>query len=52
MNLTDASPASLVVRANDEAAAQQVEQIFDKALETARQQAAAEFAKDAKASTR
>ena len=48
VNITDGPSASLAIRANDGAAAQQIEEIIDKLLETARQQAAAEIAKQSK----
>jgi prepilin-type processing-associated H-X9-DG protein len=50
VNVTDGVSASLAVRANDEAAAKQIETIVDKALDVARQQAAAEIARQAQSS--
>ncbi len=47
VNVTDGVTASLAVRANDEAAAKEIEAIVDKAMDLARQQAAAEIAKQA-----
>ncbi len=50
VNLSGEISASLAIRATDEAAAQQIEAIVDKVMETARQQAAAELAKQAQSS--
>jgi prepilin-type processing-associated H-X9-DG protein len=50
VNLTAGLSASLAVRANDEAAAEKIEQIVDKLLATARQQAAAATAEGLKSS--
>ena len=50
LNVTGGVMRSLAVRANDEAAAKQIEAIVDKLMETARQQAAAEIAKQAQSS--
>jgi prepilin-type processing-associated H-X9-DG protein len=50
VNLTGDGAASLVLRAQDEASADQIEQIFDSSLTTARQMMAAEIAKQADSS--